>query len=148
MRGLQKWVNSNPNGTGTWTPKYTLSASLNLVNNASANANTPTAPGVTGLFGLTDKIVGSQVELFATSYGLNELSPSYLYEITDTLANSAPVNGEQFTTLYSAPADTSIRGVAFAPAVPEPSTWAMMILGFAGLGFSAYRRKPRSSVAS
>ncbi|WP_213773439.1 PEPxxWA-CTERM sorting domain-containing protein [Bradyrhizobium sp. dw_78] len=28
-----------------------------------------------------------------------------------------------------------------ASAVPEPSTWAMMILGFCGLGFMAYRRK-------
>ncbi len=26
-------------------------------------------------------------------------------------------------------------------AVPEPSTWAMMILGFVGLGFMTYRRK-------
>jgi hypothetical protein len=26
-------------------------------------------------------------------------------------------------------------------AVPEPSTWAMLIFGFAGLGFIAYRRK-------
>jgi PEP-CTERM motif len=26
-------------------------------------------------------------------------------------------------------------------AVPEPSTWAMMILGFCGLGFMAHRRK-------
>jgi len=26
-------------------------------------------------------------------------------------------------------------------AVPEPSTWAMMIMGFAGVGFMAYRRK-------
>lgn len=26
-------------------------------------------------------------------------------------------------------------------AVPEPSTWAMMILGFGGLGFMAYRRR-------
>jgi len=26
-------------------------------------------------------------------------------------------------------------------AVPEPSTWAMMLLGFAGLGFMGYRRK-------
>jgi hypothetical protein len=25
-------------------------------------------------------------------------------------------------------------------AVPEPSTWAMMLLGFAGLGFAGYRR--------
>jgi len=24
--------------------------------------------------------------------------------------------------------------------VPEPSTWAMMLLGFAGLGFTGYRR--------
>jgi choice-of-anchor C domain-containing protein len=42
---------------------------------------------------------------------------------------------------------------AFGPAldnvnvnpVPEASTWAMMILGFAGVGFMAYRRKARSS---
>jgi PEP-CTERM motif len=27
-----------------------------------------------------------------------------------------------------------------SPAVPEPSTWAMMLLGFAGLGFAGYRR--------
>jgi phospholipase/lecithinase/hemolysin len=32
-------------------------------------------------------------------------------------------------------------------AVPEPSTWAMMILGFVGLGFVAYRRKSRSTPA-
>jgi hypothetical protein len=25
--------------------------------------------------------------------------------------------------------------------VPEPATWAMMILGFAGIGFMAYRRR-------
>jgi PEP-CTERM motif len=30
-----------------------------------------------------------------------------------------------------------------APAVPEPSTWAMMVLGFAGVGFMAYRRKDK-----
>ena len=28
--------------------------------------------------------------------------------------------------------------------VPEPSTWAMMILGFAGIGFMAYRRKAKT----
>jgi hypothetical protein len=35
-----------------------------------------------------------------------------------------------------------IRG--FLTAVPEPSTWAMMILGFAGIGFMAYRRKSKA----
>jgi hypothetical protein len=31
-------------------------------------------------------------------------------------------------------------------AVPEPSTWAMMIVGFAGLGFMAYRRKSKPAL--
>jgi PEP-CTERM motif len=30
-----------------------------------------------------------------------------------------------------------------ASAVPEPSTWAMMLLGFAGIGSIAYRRKSK-----
>ena len=33
-----------------------------------------------------------------------------------------------------------------AGAVPEPSTWAMMMLGFFGVGFLAYRRKNQGSV--
>jgi PEP-CTERM motif len=33
-------------------------------------------------------------------------------------------------------------------AVPEPSTWAMMILGFLGVGLIAYRRKPAARNAA
>ncbi len=36
--------------------------------------------------------------------------------------------------------------VAIAGAIPEPSTWAMMLLGFAALGFLTYRRKSLLSV--
>jgi hypothetical protein len=32
--------------------------------------------------------------------------------------------------------------------VPEPSTWAMMLLGFAGLGFAAYRQARKARPAS
>jgi hypothetical protein len=32
--------------------------------------------------------------------------------------------------------------------VPEPSTWAMMLLGFAGLGFAGYRRARKARPAS
>jgi hypothetical protein len=35
---------------------------------------------------------------------------------------------------------------ATVSAVPEPSTWAMMLLGFAGIGFTAYRRKSKSAL--
>jgi hypothetical protein len=33
-------------------------------------------------------------------------------------------------------------------AVPEPSTWAMMILGFCSIGFMAYRRKQNGTALS
>jgi hypothetical protein len=39
--------------------------------------------------------------------------------------------------------DAALSGNFTVASVPEPSTWAMMILGFAGLGFMAYRRKAK-----
>jgi hypothetical protein len=38
-------------------------------------------------------------------------------------------------------ADITGSVTSFTAAVPESSTWAMMILGFFGVGFMAYRRK-------
>ncbi len=120
------------------------------MNNANANANTPTAPGVTGLYGLTGELIGDSVELFATSYGLNELSPSFLYEITDTLSDTTigQASGESFTTLYSASSDISIRGLAFAPQgqssltpTPLPASWTFMLIGLAAVGLVTMRRR-------
>ncbi len=131
--GLQKWVLSG----GTWTLEYTLSDGLDLVAN--------TAPsGSTGLYGLTGEVVTiggvEEVELFATNYTVGDTDQTYLYGITDVLGATSAATGETFTELEMAPADTTFKGVAFAPAAPEPSTWAMMLLGFAGLGFAGYRR--------
>jgi hypothetical protein len=39
----------------------------------------------------------------------------------------------------------NIQGDAtVSAAVPEPSTWAMLLLGFAGLGYAGYRRAKTS----
>jgi len=40
---------------------------------------------------------------------------------------------------------TNVSGLLIASPVPEPSTWAMMMLGFMGVGFMAYRRRGRPS---
>jgi hypothetical protein len=39
------------------------------------------------------------------------------------------------------------QAIAFVPtAIPEPSTWAMMLLGFAGLGFAGWHARQKSVV--
>jgi hypothetical protein len=37
---------------------------------------------------------------------------------------------------------------SFATGVPEPTTWAMVLLGFAGLGFAGYRGAGRAALAA
>lgn len=41
----------------------------------------------------------------------------------------------------------NLGNLPIASAVPEPSTWAMMIFGFASVGFVAYRRKSKTALA-
>ena len=43
------------------------------------------------------------------------------------------------------PEDTACTGLVGAP---EPSTWAMMLLGFAGLGFLGYRKAFNRTLAA
>jgi hypothetical protein len=55
---------------------------------------------------------------------------------------AAPVTSVTFTS-----SQNSLEVASVSSAVPEPSTWAMMLLGFAGLGFAGYRRTKRNSAA-
>jgi hypothetical protein len=48
---------------------------------------------------------------------------------------------------YTNPASDSVIGFVGTP-VPEPSTWAMMLAGFAGLGFLGYRKACRGTLAA
>jgi hypothetical protein len=40
----------------------------------------------------------------------------------------------------------SVFGFESVAPVPEPATWFMMILGFAGIGYMTYRDKPKAAV--
>ena len=76
----------------------------------------------------------------------NVANPTHFYEFGETPSNvNDPTHAVVYQTL---PAVYLTSGtITVAPAVPEPSTWAMMILGFAGIGFMAYRRSRKSTMA-
>jgi len=67
----------------------------------------------------------------------------------DTITFSAPFdlfnNSPFFTytiqTDYNGAAQEYVQG---STAAPEPATWAMMLLGFAGLGYAGYRKSRKS----
>jgi hypothetical protein len=69
----------------------------------------------------------------------NNLAPDWLRVGTDIVG--PPLTGGQAPTFNEA---FSLSGSV----VPEPSTWAMMLLGFAGLGFAGYRHARRAGAAS
>ena len=117
--GLQKWLLTG----GAWTLQYTLSAGLGLVADTAAS-------GSTGLIGLTGSVAADgNVTLYATNSTIQDLDPTALYSITDSLAATAPAVGEAFTTVLTAPADSNIRGVAFAPSAAAAAPTAQVVSG-------------------
>jgi hypothetical protein len=74
------------------------------------------------------------------------------------LSDTATYAGQSFATLGLAPGvyrynfgsglDADTFTVEVGAPVPEPSTWAMLLISFAGLGFVGYRAKGRLSSPS
>jgi PEP-CTERM motif len=56
-----------------------------------------------------------------------------------------PNNATDFITQLTFTGSGNFTGTMtpITTAVPEPSTWAMMLFGFAGIGFMTYRRKSK-----
>jgi PEP-CTERM motif len=80
--------------------------------------------------------VGTTAFLYSDDQG--NLPDPITYSVNVIFISEAPGGETDFTgngTTYHL-----FSGVS---AVPEPSTWAMLILGFAGIGFMAYRRKSK-----
>jgi hypothetical protein len=103
------------------------------------------------------------VLFMSQSYNSNAITLSYnfntgtLSNVNFTLANYGymsdtlydPLNDTLY--LYNSVTDsiydlTNASAQLGVSAVPEPSTWAMMLLGFAGIGFMAYRRKSKPAL--
>ena len=104
-------------GFGLSSSGYGDTSTLNIYGfqlSAAANFGVPTATSLNWTIG----IPGEFTSVFQALGGGNSTYDFYMFTDGNWAGNAVAVS-----------------------AVPEPSTWAMMILGFAGVGFMAYRRK-------
>jgi hypothetical protein len=76
---------------------------------------------------------------------LSETS-TYLKESLASMGLTPGTYVYNFGGPFNADTFTVIVGVAGAGAIPEPSTWALMLMGFAGLGYATFRRKAAPAV--
>jgi hypothetical protein len=109
--------------------------------------------GGTSYFDDVDVIISSGGNSASWSSHVNPVDQGWLnFQVQLTSAN---FTGGDLATILANVTKIQIRGEyidgsetegidnvnLMTAAVPEPSTWAMMILGFAGLGFMGYRRR-------
>ncbi len=108
-----------------------------------------------GLTSVLNVLIGSQlnqVTLAADSSGFfHRPFETYTYDYVAT-SSLTTISFILFSSTDFGNNDPLIDGVSFQQiavgAVPEPSTWVMLIAGFAGIGFMGYRRRRKAAVAA
>ena len=169
---VQALANSSTGGVGSATgvflaagQTFTVEVDPNDLWNAGALPRWSNADGLTDdLFATgTDESLADAGTLIGRDFGLwtqagvsapygmlmGRIGPSNFFEIGTHYSGPAIASGE-LTLFYwdSVKGDNSQFVTANISAVPEPGTWAMMILGFAGVGLLAYRRRNQASAVA
>jgi hypothetical protein len=101
---------------------------------------------VTNNLGGTDDITMFDVTVYGDSIsGTSFSAPDFGFPIepgqTDTIQVVSQGGGLQVIIPWFAYTEGGTVYSGFVATVPEPSTWAMMLIGFAGLGFAGYRTR-------
>jgi hypothetical protein len=88
--------------------------------------------------------------LSATAGAANATSPESAFDGSGSVSidpyfylDPSVADPQDYTLLFSPGIINSPSNVA--DSVPEPSTWAMMLIGFGGLGYAGYRGSRRST---
>jgi hypothetical protein len=164
-----------PAGAEATVYNYDFTSTGNLLN--AEGTFTVTGDEITGVTGALRGLVTQTINAIVPSTALYGYSTSpdgafYYDNVLSVAANPyLDIGGVLFTTIQNpggywnlwgnSPGNYSLfesapgrgypiqeSGNLTVSAVAEPSTWAMMLLGFGGLGFAGYRASRRGAVAA
>lgn len=111
---------------------------------APANGCLITVGNINGPF--TGGTPGSPQNVYADDHEAYDLAP--FISTGDTAISIDTNNPSHDDLIFLQVFDVSGEGSIVGPTVPETSTWAMMIIGFAGLGFVGYRTSKKKQTAA
>ena len=133
--------------TGTLTLNAEGDPNASFVFQIGSTLTTASASDIKFINGANGNDVFWQVGSSATLGTTTDFAGTIVAEASITLTTGANIACGRAIALTAAVTmdsnNVGIGGCDSPPggsAVPEPSTWAMMLLGFAGLGFAGYRR--------
>lgn len=132
-----------PNGTGTNNANSFLTAIFSGV------MTLPVAETVNFTFSADDDMF-----LFVDGQSVGQVGGVHPVTGANVTTSLLSAGSHTFTAFYAdrnvvaAEANLNIttEGLTVTPPVPEPATWAMMLLGFCGIGIAMRRRKSRSGL--
>ena len=147
--------NSNDMGSGTLVlslPTFPDNNAISYTNLPNSIFSSLTATiGTLPTFTLTDSNIafggvqgtsGNSIDVSMTEATTGFARGTPILAIFNGAANAGTYTINPYNQSGTLASGSYTIGAPFmAAAVPEPSTWAMMILGFLGLGFMAYRRR-------
>jgi hypothetical protein len=153
----------NTSATGETLGLFDYTGSINaLIGNSQNNVGIYTDLGNGNSYGTTVVAASGPIEQFSVTLSQAAIADlnAAAHNQSDNrfvvggslLSISGPFANEQLFAIFGPQA--ALAPAAFltletsVAAVPEPSTWAMMTLGFAGVGFVAYRRKSKRALTA
>jgi PEP-CTERM motif len=127
----------------TWSASEVTSATITI-----GSYSATLSGGLLGSFGSFETNAAGQLSVLSFSFEENGTSTNGSGSFVVFLNGSNEIFGTNpFGIDAFAPPTISNTSISAVSTVPEPSTWAMMILGFCGLGFMVYRKKTAARFA-
>jgi hypothetical protein len=136
--------NTSASGQAVITPTNTTFNDLTMTASGTASAFTALLLDV--------KVPGTETLTFTSPTPITSGAMQTVSANGENFILVSAINGETFSSLrftstgnLSSVEQVRVDIAGNVGAVPEPSTWAMMVLGFLGIGFMAYRRRGHAS---